>query len=616
MEAAAMIIEELLANVDAAVALAEIVDAVANVDPANAAGMKVDEPVENALDNADGSMESAGRAPDLIDATVQTGVDTDGSVDNADGSMTNVEELPELVDAEVQAVVDIDGSFHGVDPTAVRVGPADAIDDRSESQAGLEADEFAVSRGQEALSPEDALVSDVPTRRQRSGASSRTFSPRLDASEEEDASPSVVRVPSALSNCELVTMEVADIVGGSGVGRTLLENDSANEVCDSASPGIGASGIDDEERLGSPLDTDESMPFEPPGARNSGRPLPTHAPRPPSSSGSRSPRVFSRIAPPPISYEKLRELALLIRPIPGRSMGEYDALIEDFHAQLVLHRNEHQYEEGRKLNDVLAHVKNEKENQRKVDLQREAIEANEMDRSIILEKLDDFDAETKRQLHELEEQLMEERKKLQEEQKHEFDRHDGRWTSVPKERQYRSASVKLLENRRQLDLLLEKSEFAEAEEVAAVIQQREAAEEEGMANLRQHDYDETVKLLTARHESELEGFDERAAVVIAQLLQRRDRERLAFANRQQKVKKREQVAKNKERIWALEQTRLATNLSRDVRLERGSSKSSIRPSAVVSRIEQEAHVSVPRATSILLPPLVKAKRPKTVYPAT
>jgi hypothetical protein len=173
-----------------------------------------------------------------------------------------------------------------------------------------------------------------------------------------------------------------------------------------------------------------------------------------------------------------------------------------------------------------------------------------------------------------------------------------------------------MEDRRQLNLLLERSQFADGEQVTSIIDRHTAVETEGMTALRQHDYDETVRLLVAKHKSELEGFGARAEVQIAQLLQNRARERLILENREKKVEKRGQVASNKERIWALEQGRLHEKLSRDVRLSQGFSKASPRSARIVSHIEKDAEISIPRETTIPLPPLVKAKRPKTLYPAT
>jgi hypothetical protein len=293
---------------------------------------------------------------------------------------------------------------------------------------------------------------------------------------------------------------------------------------------------------------------------------------------------------------------------------EYDALLVELQGRMRACKKARDYQKGRTLKQVLTHVKLERENQRKDDLQRAALDEYELDQSLVMGKLRDFDTETTEKLRKLKERLGEERRSLQEDQRNEFDEHDMRWTSPSKERQYRTASVNLLEHRRQLDLMLERSQFAEAEQVASIIERLEMDEGEGMIALRQHHYDETVKLLTAKHKSELDRFDKRGEVQIAQFLQQRQRERLTIENRQKKVDKEGQVANNKERIWAMERGRLAVNLSRDVRLSRESSKASDCPCPLISRVGKEAELSVLAETTISLPPLVKAKRPKRLYP--
>jgi hypothetical protein len=291
-------------------------------------------------------------------------------------------------------------------------------------------------------------------------------------------------------------------------------------------------------------------------------------------------------------------------------MADYDALLDEFRERRLASRHQTQYREGQKLNQVLAHVQMEREKQRKDDLQREALSAFESDRSAVLKRQEEFDAQTKSQLRELQDRLAEERIKLQKEQTREFDEHDEHWASERKGRQYRNASVQLLVHRRQLDLLLERSEFADAEQVAAIIKRLELEKQEEMTALRQHEYDETVKLLIARHESELQAFEARAAVQTAHFLQKRQRKRLALENCEKKVKTKGQTAGNKERIWAIEQTRLAAQLSRDARLSRQSSKGGARPAPIVSRIQKDAVIPVPRETIIPLPPLVTARRQK------
>jgi hypothetical protein len=88
---------------------------------------------------------------------------------------------------------------------------------------------------------------------------------------------------------------------------------------------------------------------------------------------------------------------------------------------------------------------------------------------------------------------------------------------------------------------------------------------------------------------------------------------LTLENLAKKVKKKGDVARNKERIWALEQARLAEKLSRDARQSRESSNAGVRPRPRVSRIEKEAAIPFPRETIIPLPPLITARRPKRMY---
>jgi hypothetical protein len=113
----------------------------------------------------------------------------------------------------------------------------------------------------------------------------------------------------------------------------------------------------------------------------------------------------------------------------------------------------------------------------------------------------------------------------------------------------------------------------------------------------QSDYDESVRKLLEKHEADRRSFETNAALQRATLLQQRQGERTSLINRQRKVEHRGEQAKDKDKIWNLEQFKFAAAISRDV-LNRSHSRGS-----------QPARTS--RLRSTVAPPLVSAEGTST-----
>jgi hypothetical protein len=262
-------------------------------------------------------------------------------------------------------------------------------------------------------------------------------------------------------------------------------------------------------------------------------------------------------------------------PIVGRDLSDYDALLQDFYEERIAHIQTHGFQDGEGLNEAILHVQCTKEEQVKLNFQNEALRDYEHQLSMLERDLAEFDTAATRKLLQLDERLASERDKLLADQTRELERNDSIWQSAAKARQYNRASVQLVVQRRQLASLLQQCRFAEAEQVQRIIKRTDATERENIGKLMQHDYNDAVAKLMAKHENELDFFNTTGAAQRAQLMQQIEAERIALVKRRKKIEKRGEDASNKDKVWALAHVRHAAAISREVVMSRGSAKKTV-----------------------------------------
>ena len=190
-----------------------------------------------------------------------------------------------------------------------------------------------------------------------------------------------------------------------------------------------------------------------------------------------------------------------------------------------------------------------------------------------------------------------ERQRLDEQHSRELEKNLTRWQSPVKLRQYNRASGQLVLQRKQLESLLQQCRFDEAELVQRSLERFEVQERQNAFKSMQHDYSESVRKLSERHQSEMKTLEANARVRMTQFLQRREAARFTFLNKQRTIEKRGEDAADREKVWAMAQAQRLVAISKG---------SAVRKPKPASQPGKEARVStiidLPRLEGNLKPP--------------
>jgi hypothetical protein len=258
------------------------------------------------------------------------------------------------------------------------------------------------------------------------------------------------------------------------------------------------------------------------------------------------------VAPPSPAQSEftlLKQRAYDLEPIPGYPLHYYDAILDDLQRERIQQATLSKFSEGERLNRAINHVIEARSEQAKLDCQRETQDKVRDQQSIVYREIAEYDRETERQHQLITEEYMREREKLESQQQRALDDHVLRWNSAAKRRQYNRASVKLIVQRRMRAVLLQQCRFTDAEQVDGIITNLEAAERVYAQKQMERDYSDSVGKLAIKHQGEIETLDMKVLVQHAQLRRKREIERMILLNREMKLKKREDAAKDKEKLW-------------------------------------------------------------------
>lgn len=211
------------------------------------------------------------------------------------------------------------------------------------------------------------------------------------------------------------------------------------------------------------------------------------------------------------------------------------------------------------------------------------------------ESFKDFDNETKK----LEKELLEDQKKrrtvLTEELEKELNEFDERWNSDVKQRLYNRSTNNLNNLKRQLNFLLVDSNFKDAEAVQKQVNQRTQLEQVDHFELMQSDHDTALKFLQNKQSLELQYFEDDCAVELEKLRQDRTKLRQAYLNRQLKLKTKEEIIADPEKLWMHGQTeRMGNTLKTSI-----NKGPNINPSSKMKRSD----IKDTDTTVLVLPPL-------------
>ena len=272
------------------------------------------------------------------------------------------------------------------------------------------------------------------------------------------------------------------------------------------------------------------------------------------------PKGFSHSArpvykkPPPLPkpsehMEDLMRKAMNHDDLSGETEETYNELIlylQQARKQYVI---EHNYNEGAKINGAIQLVEKYKTALQKQYYAKVAIEEYQDQLASFEAQRDEFDRETQEKIKKLEKVHKRKRQELEELHQKQLLTHQQHWTSPTKFRLYNRGSNELKFLRRQHADLLVQCRFEEAKRLNREINEKMEVEERNNHAIYQHEYEESYALLQQKQRDEDEFLENKIAVEMAALIQRRAKERRVFDNKEKKIKSQENMVKDPEKIW-------------------------------------------------------------------
>ena len=360
-------------------------------------------------------------------------------------------------------------------------------------------------------------------------------------------------------------------------------------------------------------DSENAIPIEPhPPTQPSHRPMRAHcAPAPPQTKqNEQNPRTYKfKARPNPFRSKKTNEndsvltkvqiknyinLAFQQKPINLKTEAEYECLKNEISIKRTKLASRHEYEEANKYQKALEFVSKSELNIQQYEMyaiMNQEVKEKEMN---FKSSLVQFDNETKNLREELENKIMKERMELERRHKQDLDDFEMRWNGQEKNRLYNRPSNVLSALRRQLNFMLTQCRFDEAKEVQKQIDERERFEEDENYLQMQHDFNEALKKLKAKQNSEARFFEEKAHLRVVTFEQKRQRLRVGFENRAKKIKTQKNKVSDPEKAWRVTQNR---------RIEDGALLKKVTPSqAAISRISRN-DIFEKEVVKLSLPPL-------------
>lgn len=306
--------------------------------------------------------------------------------------------------------------------------------------------------------------------------------------------------------------------------------------------------------------------------------------------------------------QALKEKAKREDPLTKATTAQLEELLYVLNQEKKGYARDHRYKEGLKCNNTIAYVTKQYEIAKKKENQDAAREVFTEVNNQFEESFKIFDDETKK----LEKDLLEDQKKrralLTEAKEKELNDFDSRWNSDIKQRLYNRSTNNLNSLRRQLSFLLVDSNFKDAESVQKQVNERTQLEAADHHEIMQSDHDTALKFLIEKQQQEIQYFEDDCAVELEKLRQDRTKLRQAYLNRQLKLKTKEEIIADPDKLWKHGQTeRMGNTLKTSI-----SNGVSVSPSSKMKR----ADIKETDTTVLVLPPLDNRRKPqkKTTKP--
>lgn len=265
------------------------------------------------------------------------------------------------------------------------------------------------------------------------------------------------------------------------------------------------------------------------------------------------PRTMKTAPEPSPEIEALVKKALNGENISGLEEETYDEIIYYLGQSRKNFAVTKRYKDGKKINDAIRRCENCKMEVQKAKIKKVATEEYQEALKNYQEECDRYDQETNKMLKELEDTHKVKREELTESHKEQLLDHQKHWTAPSKYRLYNRASPDIAVMHRTHQFLLMQCRFDEAEALDQEIQVKLKYEEATNAKNYQRAYEESLSLLTQKQRDEQEDLENRLAIEIASLTQKRSRGRKYLDNKAKRVNLKGEAANDPDKLWNLMQ---------------------------------------------------------------
>lgn len=245
----------------------------------------------------------------------------------------------------------------------------------------------------------------------------------------------------------------------------------------------------------------------------------------------------------------LKQAALYFEPLHNATEEDFELLLEDLNNDKQESIIEHDFDKGEVVNGAIEHVLACQEEFHKQELQKKEVEKFIQQQNELDQKFEAYERETNRILNEIIVERDERLGYVRYKQLEELKKHDEMWASDSKIRQYNKASNSLKVYRKQLQDLLNQGRFREAAYVQTLIDKLESEERIQATKLMQHDYNESLKKMKQRHQSELESQEKKWEIQILQMKQKRINDMNTLFNKQRKIDSLRATVSDADKIW-------------------------------------------------------------------
>ena len=203
--------------------------------------------------------------------------------------------------------------------------------------------------------------------------------------------------------------------------------------------------------------------------------------------------------------------------------------LQQLRKQKAIERN---YKDGKILNKAISTLEQQRADLLMKMSQDETMRHLDEDYKVFEKRKVEFDNETKKMIKELQMKQKEQKENMQRTHEEKEQRLFHDWTEGKQVNMYNRSSNELTNLRRQHAFLLVQNRFDEAQKIGNEIEQRQNEEMLNSHMEHQKNYDSAYDMLYEKNKEEDEFFENKCAIEMATLIQKRNKEKRAYENKE------------------------------------------------------------------------------------